>query len=166
MSKVQGFPPIDNPRARVLVLGTMPSPASLRANQYYGHPQNLFWPIAGRVLGFDPALSYEQRVARVRKAGVAIWDVLQTCVRPGALDSAIDDASVVANDFASFFAAHPRLQRVIFNGAKAEQLFHRHVLPGLKTPPPVEWLRLPSTSPANASIRLEAKLLAWQALIV
>ena len=164
MSPVHSFPPLSNPEARVLVLGSMPGLASLRLQQYYGHPQNTFWKIVGEVLGFDPALAYELRTAALVERRVALWDVLASCVREGSLDADIDDASVAANDFATFFDAHPLIVRVCFNGAKAESVYRKHVLPQLDTSRGIHYLRLPSTSPAHAGMRLQAKAEAWRVL--
>jgi hypoxanthine-DNA glycosylase len=139
----------------------MPGAASLAARQYYAHPRNAFWPIMGRLFGAAPHLSYEQRVDILRAAGVAVWDSLQACVRPGSLDSDITEE--VANDFATFFAAHPRIHHVFFNGAKAEAAFRRHALPSLVDSRHV-FTRLPSTSPAHAALDLRTKLKAWRAV--
>ena len=163
MTPVHSFPPISNPEARVLVLGSMPGLASLRLQQYYGHPQNTFWKIVGAVLGFDPALAYEQRTAALVQRRVALWDVLASCVREGSLDADIDDATVVANDFAAFFDAHPHIVRVCFNGAKAESVFRKQVLPQLGTQRAIDYVRLPSTSPAHAGMTLAVKVSAWAA---
>ena len=164
MSPVHSFPPLSIPQARVLVLGSMPGLASLRLQQYYGHPQNAFWKIVGEVLGFDPALAYQLRTAALIERRVALWDVLASCVRDGSLDADIDDASVVANDFAAFFDAHPQIVRVCFNGAKAESVYRKHVRPQLDTSRGIHYLRLPSTSPAHAGMRLQAKVAAWRVL--
>ena len=94
-------------------------------------------------------------------AGIALWETLASCVRPGSLDSAIDRDSIVVNDFAGFFTAHPRLRRICFNGAAAADIYRRRVLPALPAHD-IEYLRLPSTSPANASLSFERKLDAWR----
>jgi hypoxanthine-DNA glycosylase len=157
---LQGFPPIATRDARVLVLGSMPGVASLDAGRYYAHSRNAFWPIMGALVGADPALPYPRRIARLKAAGIALWDVLDRCERAGSLDSAIVDATAQANDFAGFFQRHPKVASVLFNGAKAEAAYRRFG-------PPLEsfglhaW-RLPSTSPANASVAFAKKLAAWR----
>ena len=158
---IQGFPALTHPACCVLVLGSMPGVASLRAQQYYAHPQNLFWKITGGLFGFDPFASYAERTASLLAADVALWDVLHSCAREGSLDVAIDKNSVMTNDFISFFAAHPLIERVCFNGAAAGSLFMRQVQPSLPHDLKLQYARLPSTSPANASIPLAEKTRAW-----
>jgi hypoxanthine-DNA glycosylase len=155
---LRSLPPIENPQARVLILGSMPGGASLQAGRYYAHPQNRFWPLMGELVGALPTLDYESRLEALRTAGIALWDVLAECERDGSLDSAI--RAEVANDFAGFFATHRQLRCVLFNGAKAEQSFRRWVLPTLGGAVP-GLRRMPSTSPANASQSAEAKRAAW-----
>jgi TDG/mug DNA glycosylase family protein len=166
MSYVHSFPPIESSIARVLILGTMPGRVSLRERQYYAHPQNAFWRIAGTIMGFDPASPYAVRVALMRAAGIAIWDVLKSCTRQSSLDSDIVYSSAVPNDLPGFLGEHPQIRRICFNGAKAEALFARHVRPRLAADPDVHYVRLPSTSPANASVPWPAKLQAWQAALI
>ncbi len=161
---LHGFPPIAGATARTLILGTMPGQASLAAGQYYAHPRNAFWPILGALLGFDPAAPYEHRVACLMASDIALWDVLRRCRRRGSLDHDIDRTSIAANDFATFFARHPGIDRVYFNGAGAETLYRRHVLrPGDRSVRRTG-VRLPSTSPAHAALSLAAKRAAWRVL--
>lgn len=161
--RLRGFPPIAAPDARVLVLGSMPSVASLARQQYYGHPQNVFWPIMGRLFGAGPELTYAQRKVVLMARGIAVWDVLQSCRRPGSLDSSICRESEVPNDFMAFFRQHPRITAVFFNGQKAETAFRRHVLGRLGVlPHEMYFKRLPSTSPAHAGLSFTEKLAAWQ----
>lgn len=162
MAELTGLPPIENPEARALILGSMPGGASLRLRRYYAHPQNLFWGFMGELVGAGPDLDYAARVQRLRDAGIALWDVIATCKREGSLDSAIRGA--VANDFAAFFRAHPRLRAVLFNGATAEATFLKQV-PAGALPAGVALTRLPSTSPANRSILTDEKRAAWHAAL-
>jgi len=158
---IQGFAPISRPDARVLVLGSMPGVASLRARQYYGHPRNAFWPIMGGLFGFDAQAPYAQRVAALLARRVAVWDVLAACERDGSLDAAIDAQSMQVNDFAGFFRAHPHVVRVCFNGATAHAVFRKLALPELEQVRQLDLLRLPSTSPAHAGMALADKRAAW-----
>jgi TDG/mug DNA glycosylase family protein len=163
--RVHSFPPISDPASRVLILGSMPGKASLRAKQYYAHPQNAFWRILAALLEFDPAGAYELRIEALRTHGIALWDVMKSCTRESSLDSDVVESSIVPNAFASFFRAHPRIRTVCFNGAKAEQSFQRHALPLLREIGDLDFHRLPSTSPAHASMSFANKLAAWRAVL-
>ncbi len=161
MPRIQSFPPVSRPDARVLILGSMPGKKSLEKHQYYGHPLNAFWKIMGELVGAHPHLPYDERLEILRSSGIAVWDVLASCVRRTSLDSHIEKES--PNDFAAFFARHPSITQVFFNGAKAEHSFRRFVLDRQKLPP-LECHRLPSTSPAHAGMRYAQKLEAWRAV--
>lgn len=161
-----GFPPVSSPDARVLVLGSLPGEKSIEMQQYYAQARNAFWPIMGELCGAWPSLPYPRRLERLRAAGIALWDVLAAGERRGSLDSAIVPSSMVINDFAAFFAAHPGIRFVSFNGSMAAQLFVKRVLPTLPAKyAALEMTRLPSTSPANASYSFERKLAAWTAAL-
>ncbi|MDE2347494.1 MAG: DNA-deoxyinosine glycosylase [Gammaproteobacteria bacterium] len=157
-----GFAPVADAAARVLILGTLPGRVSLARREYYAQHRNAFWPIMGVLYGAGPEIPYPQRLQRLCAARVALWDVCAAATRPGSLDSAIDPRSVVPNDFSAFFAAHPRIAILCFNGAAAESMFRRLVSPTLGAAPSrFELRRLPSTSAANASLCHERKLAAW-----
>lgn len=160
---ITGFPPVVVPAAVVLILGSMPGQASLDATQYYAHPRNAFWRIICRLFNAEPDTDYEARLALLQANHIALWDVMQHCVREGSLDAAIEPSSVVANDFVRFFNEHPSIRFLFFNGAQAEASFKRHVLPKLAEHAFIfEMQRLPSTSPAHAVISFEQKLAHWQ----
>ncbi len=162
----RGFPPVSQPGAQVLVLGSLPGERSIELQQYYAQSRNAFWRIMGELCGAEPALPYPVRLERLCAAGIALWDVLAAGERRGSLDSAIVPASMVLNDFAGFFAAHPQIRFVAFNGAKSAELFSRRVLPTLGAAQAnFEMTRLPSTSPANASYSYERKLGLWSAAL-
>ena len=96
-----GFAPHIDKSCTVLILGSMPSAASLAAGQYYAHPQNRFWPLMARLLeGYDvPSEDYEERLTMLLRHHVALWDAIDACDREGSLDSAIKNET--ANDFAN-----------------------------------------------------------------
>ena len=166
MTQCSGFPPIAAPHARVLVLGSMPSVASLARQQYYGHERNAFWPIMGRLLGAGPELPYDERQRVLGERGVAVWDVLGECYREGSLDTSIVPESETANDFSTFFQEHPQIRAIFFNGSKAEAAFRRHVLPTVaELGREFRYTRLPSTSPAHAGRTFRQKLAAWRAVV-
>jgi hypoxanthine-DNA glycosylase len=152
-----GLAPVVANHTRVLVLGSFPSEASLAAAQYYAHPRNQFWAILSTLWGIDlRALPYARRLAEVRRHGLGIWDVYASCRRQGSLDSAIEDA--VPNDLAALVATLPRLRAIAHNGGEsARAMRHTRVLA------PVV-VRLPSSSPANASWSLQRKVQAWREL--
>lgn len=162
----QGFPPVHAPGARVLILGSLPGVRSLKEQQYYAQPQNAFWRIMGVVCGAGPELAYEARLDRLNEHGIALWDVLAAGRRPGSLDSAIDRATAVTNDFASFFELNPSIGSIFFNGATAADLYRRKVLPALApTFAGIPRRTLPSTSPAHARMPFAEKLAHWSAAL-
>jgi hypoxanthine-DNA glycosylase len=164
MKRVFCFEPVEDTASTVLILGSMPGKISLETGRYYAHPRNVFWTIMGELVGAHPGLPYMDRLNILRCSGIALWDVLGSCVRAGSLDSRIETDSAAPNDFKSFFLMHPQITRVFFNGAKAEQCFMRYVQPALESAS-LQYQRLPSTSPANAGISYVQKLLAWQSVI-
>jgi hypoxanthine-DNA glycosylase len=118
----------------------------------------------GRMFDFEADLPYRSRVAALKRNRVALWDVCACAYRPGALDSAIVTATVRANKFTAFFAHHPHIGTVFFNGAKSAALYRRLVLPTLALRRPLEYFLLPSTSPAHASLSFDEKLKRWSRL--
>ncbi len=152
----RGLPPVLAPGARVLILGSFPSEASLAAKQYYAHPRNHFWPILSAVLA-EPLvdLPYRARLARVRARGVGIWDTIVACERQGSLDADIRHAE--RGEIARVRRVARGLRAVAFNGntaARAAPAWHDA---GYAV------LRLPSTSPAYTR-PFDDKLAAWRAL--
>ncbi|WP_144735044.1 DNA-deoxyinosine glycosylase [Extensimonas perlucida] len=154
-----GLPPVVGAHTRVLVLGSFPSVASLRAQQYYAHPQNHFWRIlqalwpARPLPALDAPEGYAQRCDWLRARGLGLWDVYARCTRTGSLDAQIRNAEV--NDFALLQAHCPALAAIAHNGGES----FRHARQTARLGVPVH--RLPSTSPANASWSFARKLQAW-----
>lgn len=158
-----GFPPVAQRDARVLILGSLPGEKSIEMQQYYAQHRNAFWRIFGELCGAEPRLSYPARLKKLRAAGIALWDVLAAGERRGSLDSAIVTSTIEVNDFRSFFALHPRIRLVCFNGRKAADMYRRFVLPTLASPvTELDTRLLPSTSPAHAARSYEQKLELWR----
>ena len=156
MPMIQGFPPIAEPDAHVLILGTMPSVASLERLQYYGHPKNKFWPIIFALWDKKAPDDYQKRVEFLKEKRIALWDVISACERQGSADEGIKRP--VANDFAYLLHRCPKLVAVFFNSKNAGIFYKRLVKPdvfeGLKK------YTLPSTSPAHA-VGFDKKLKEW-----
>lgn len=163
-ARAKSFPPVIAPDARVLILGSMPGTASLAAAQYYAHPYNQFWRIVGEICGAGPDLAYPLRLQRLRAHGFALWDVLDSCVRPGSLDSAIEHTSAIANDVPGLLRTAPGIRRICCNGATAYHGVRRYFGAELDALG-ITVLRLPSTSPANAGWSFARKLTAWRAAL-
>lgn len=157
-SNAEGFPPILGAEPRILILGSLPSRQSLDKRQYYGHPQNAFWTIMQLLVGAEGC--YVERCAALVAAGIAVWDVLARAERPGSMDADIDIGSAVANPLSEFLDREASIVRVAFNGRAAESMFHRFV-PGPGRP--LNFVRLPSTSPAYASMTFAEKTERWRA---
>jgi hypoxanthine-DNA glycosylase len=158
-----GFPPVATPRARVLVLGTLPGRLSLERGEYYANPRNMFWKIiAARIADLPP--DYAGRVAALSQHGIALWDVLAAATRSGSLDADIGE-DAIPNHFSAFLHIHPYIQLIAFNGATAAKLYERFVLPALAEPQrAIARATLPSTSPAHAGMPFKDKVARWSVL--
>ena len=156
MERITGFSPVAGADCRLVILGTAPSAESLRAGYYYAHPRNAFWRVLADTFDAPVPQTVGEKENLLFKNRLALWDVLRACARRGSLDSAIRDPQV--NDFATFFAAHPGITRVLFNGAAAEKLFFRFCGEALQGRAAA---RLPSTSPAY-TLPYAQKLEIWR----
>jgi len=163
MTRVQSFAPVIGENPRILILGSMPGVASLEAVQYYAHPRNAFWPIMAELFGIDASVDYAQRIAQISQKPVVLWDTLQSCYRPGSLDSAITRDSVEANEIPELLEEFTEIRAVACNGATSANYFRKLVLPRISES--IELLPMPSTSPANAGMNFAQKLGAWQRLL-
>ena len=154
----RSFPPIADPRARVLVLGTLPGEESLRRAEYYAHPRNLFWPIVFALFDATPTTDYAERLAFVAAQRIALWDVCEHAEREASADSAIRRERPNAID--RLLDARPLIRAIAFNGSGAQRLYDRHFTRRVE----LTYLALPSTSPAHARLDFAAKLARWTAL--
>ncbi len=146
--RISGLKPFINKGSRILILGSMPSIASLQDGFYYAHPQNRMWKIIAAIAGVDELKTIEERKQAALKLHLAFFDVIESCEREGSLDSNIK--AVKPNDINSLLLSYPKIKRVITNGNKAKDLFltYNHDCKA-------EIIHLPSTSPANAVYSLD-----------
>ena len=156
IQRKSSFEPVAGPDARLLILGSLPGEASLRKAQYYGNERNQFWRLIGGVIGREMPAAYEDRLAVLKAAGVGLWDVVRSAVRPGSLDASISDHE--ANALAEFVEKLPRLRAIGFNGGRAFAI-GRGALDGCRA----ELVPLPSSSPAY-TLPFARKAEAWAEL--
>ena len=155
MRIVHPFEPVCGENARILILGTMASPASREAGFYYGHPRNRFWPLMSAILGFEAVPERPEDKARMLTGrGIALWDVLAECDIKGADDSAIRNPKL--NDIAGFMD-EKGIGTVFVNGRVAGKL--------LQSKAGIPAVVLPSTSPANAKMGFGELLNEWSVIL-
>ena len=155
---IHSIEPVFDAESRVLIQGTMPSPKSREVQFYYGHPQNRFWRVLAAVLGEEVPRSVPEKKAMLLRHRIALWDVLAECEITGASDSSIRNP--VANDL-SVVLDHAPVQAVFTTGATAWKLYTRLQKPHTG----IEAVRLPSTSPANCAVKMEALTEAYKAIL-
>ncbi len=160
--QTQGFPPVYRTDSRVLILGSLPGVESVRMQQYYAHPRNLFWKILASVLNERQPVTYDEKLHLLHRHHMALWDVLHSSYRAGSLDSAIQHGSERANAIDELLIACPNLRAIFFNGQKAMGLFNKFVPSPLTRH--VDLISLPSSSPANAGVSQHTKIEKWSAI--
>lgn len=153
------FEPVWNEDSEILILGSFPSVKSRQNAFYYGHPQNRFWVVLASVLGQEIPVTVEEKREFLLKNHIALWDVIASCDIAGSSDSSI--RSAVVNPV-GMLLKHAKIKRVFLNGAAAEKLYNRYLLPELGVP----GFRLPSTSPANAVWSKEKLCQAWREILL
>ncbi|WP_123039727.1 DNA-deoxyinosine glycosylase [Cohnella candidum] len=142
---VHSFPPVADSRSKLLILGSMPGTASLRAGQYYWNPRNHMWAILYTLFGDGvPEPEYDSRIAFALRNRIALWDSIAACEREGSLDADIKDA--VPNDIPGLLRQYPQIGAIVCNGNKsfAELQKHHGASPEVAER---QVLKLPSTSP-------------------
>lgn len=169
-SRIRSFAPLLGREPLILILGSMPGVRSLEAGQYYGHERNYFWKLICAVLEEPEREDYEERVAMLKRRRIALWDSVQSCVRPGSLDKDIREET--PNDIAGLLAANPTIRAVGFNGQAAQKMYRKYnrdafekKSPEKKSPEKksVEYLLLPSSSPIPRRMvkSFEDRLAQW-----
>lgn len=149
------FEPVFDKDSRILILGSFPSVKSRENNFYYGHPQNRFWKVLSRVYKEDVPQTTDEKKIFLLSHRIAVWDVIESCTIIGSSDTSIKD--VVVNDFTKVLE-NTAIETIYVNGGKAYELYHKYAeeKTGIKA------IKLPSTSPANATWSLDKLCDAWK----
>lgn len=110
------------------------------------------------VLEWEVPVTIEEKKTMLLKNHVAVWDVIASCSIQGSSDTSIKD--VVVNDLPKILE-NSKVTRIYVNGGKAYELYHRYTekITGIKA------IKLPSTSPANATWSLEKLSKTWKEMI-
>ncbi len=151
------FPALWAPDARVLILGSIPSPKSRAQAFYYGHPQNRFWRVLAAVFG-EPELPHEDIEAKKAFAlrhHIALWDALEECDIRGAGDASIRNP--VPTDIPSLLE-WTEIRTIFCTGAASHKYYEKLNYPRTG----IHAVRLPSTSPANAAVSFEKLVEAYR----
>lgn len=151
------FEPVFHAGDTVLILGTMPSPASVRGGFYYAHRQNRFWKMLAVLQNAPVPATTPEKLLLLEQGHIALWDVLSSCNRSGAADSTIQMEK--PNDIAGLLRRCGSIRKIACNGAKAYELYMTHIAQTLHEDFPV--YKMPSTSPANAAVSFDALCEKW-----
>ncbi len=156
-----GLLPVIGQDSRILILGSYPGIVSLQKREYYAHPRNRFWYICEQVLGCPRDVTYEVRVECLKKRGIALWDVLESCRRHQSSDASI--SAPRPNPIPEYLRKYPEIHCIILNGSAAARLFARSFKG--KYPDTIEVAGMPSTSPANTRVSTDDLVRTWQAVL-
>ena len=159
----EGLEPVVDDCSRILIVGSLPSDASLAVREYYANPRNHFWRILSCIHDDPIGVDYGSKLAFLRRHGMALWDVLKAAERKGSLDSNI--RSPVVNDLEALIREYPRISAVGLNGTKAWEIFNRHWRRhSVFSPGNMLVHCLPSSSPVSGKNvkSFEEKVQAWR----
>lgn len=158
----ESLEPVADSESEFLILGTLPGKVSLQAQQYYANRGNYFWRIISSI--FDEIMpdSYEGKLDVLKRHHIALWDVLKSANRESSLDSDVKNPK--ANDILGFIYTHPNLRVIGLNGKDAEKYFRKFI--GIHNlPENIRVVSLPSSSPTNTHLKLDAKISLWNLIL-
>lgn len=155
---VHNIPPVFNKNSTILILGSFPSVKSREAQFFYNHPQNRFWKVLSEIYAEPCPVEISEKKEFLLRNKTAVWDVIKTCDITGSSDSSIKNAQ--PNDI-SYILKNSSITRIFTNGGTAYSLYNKLCLADTE----IAAVKLPSTSPANASYSLERLTDEWRSLI-
>lgn len=150
--------PVYDSTSKILILGSFPSVKSRETGFFYGHPQNRFWRVLAELLKVEMPTTIDEKRTFLLEHHIAVWDVIASCKIIGSSDSSIRDA--IPNDLGKLLN-ESQIQRIYTNGGTAWKLYQKYT----KEKTGMEAVKLPSTSPANASYRFDDLVEAWNIII-
>jgi len=163
-SREYGLPPVIGNEPKVLILGSFPSKMSLAAQLYYANPRNHFWRIMQILFSLDDDRAAGENQQALEECHVALWDMVASrSFQTGAMDRDIRDP--VMNDIPAFLQEHPTIRFIGLNGGKAAEFFKKVIPETAIHSSTIAIMRLPSTSPANATYSLAQKLEEWRVIL-
>ena len=154
---IHKIPPVYNKNSQILILGSFPSVKSREGRFFYHHKQNRFWKVLSTIVNDVLPETIDEKKEFLLRHNIAIWDVIASCDIEGSSDSSIKNA--VPNDFSDILKAAP-IRKIYTNGGTAYKLYHKYCekVTGIKA------MKLPSTSPANASYSLDRLISEWKVI--
>lgn len=150
--------PVYDENSKILILGSFPSVKSRESMFFYGHPMNRFWRVIAGETGCDVPVTVWEKKNMLISNHIAVWDVIQSCSITGSSDSSIKN--VVANDLNRILMTAD-IEQIFCNGNKSYELFNKYCKPKINR----SAIKLPSTSPANASYSIDRLLIEWEKII-
>lgn len=155
-------PFIDN-NSSILILGSFPSVKTREVGFYYGHPQNRFYKVISNIF-FEPLpTSIESKKELLIKHHIALYDVIYSCDISNSEDSSIRNVTPI--DIKELLSRYHNIKTIILNGNKAKELFNKYLVKDIDTQN-IDIYYAPSTSPANAKMRLDNLIEIYSKLIV
>ena len=155
----ESIPPYIDKDSEILILGSLPSIASRMYGFFYAHPQNRFFKVIAGVFNEEEPLTIEERKAFLTKHRIALYDVIYECDIYGSSDASIKNAIPI--DLKKLLKQYPNIKRIYTTGQKAKSLYDKYLLNASG----IEATGLPSTSAANANMKLSELLERYKTII-
>lgn len=146
--EIHEIAPVFDTHSKIMILGSFPSVKSREGKFFYHHPQNRFWKVLAGILKCEVPDTISEKREMLLNHGIAVWDVIASCEIEGSSDSSIKN--VIPNDLERVLSKAD-IAQIYTNGATASRLYKKYCYGKIH----MEDIKLPSTSPANASYSLE-----------
>lgn len=138
-----------NDDSNILILGSFPSIKSRQYGFYYSHPQNRFFPTLAKLFNEECPASIDERKDFLIKHNIALYDVIEECDINNSEDASIKNPMPI--DIESILNSHPNIKVIGITGKKACSLFDKYLMDKVT----IKVVYLPSTSPANAKMKID-----------